>query len=260
MATLARIRIHPIKSLDGLEVLSVGIRPDGTLERDREYAFFGEDGKVLDATRVPELHRIRADYDLDAHTVRLRDGVEGEPVEFSLDHDEEGIAAWAGAALGRPVVFRRAREGNFTKDHTTSGPTLVSTASLVAVACWFPGLAVHNLRRRLRANLEVVGVPAFWEDGLYPAAPDETLRFRVGPVELLGSNGCRRCAAFTRDPDTGVAAEGFAETLSENRERTLPPWAHRERFDTFFSLSINTAPGAIDEGARITYRDPVLPL
>jgi uncharacterized protein YcbX len=157
------------------------------------------------------------------------------------------------------VAFRRARSGNFTKDHTAAGPTLVSTASLVAVACWFPELTVHNLRRRLRANLEVVGVAAFWEDGLYPAAPDRMSPFRVGDIELLGSNGCRRCAAFARDPDTGADHEGFAETLVENRERALPPWAHRERFETFYCLSINTAPGAIPEGARIAVGDTVLP-
>ena len=50
------------------------------------------------------------------------------------------------------------------------------------------------------------------------------------------------------------------ETLIENRERALPAWAHRERFETFYCLSINTAPGTIPEGARIAHGDPVLPL
>lgn len=48
-----------------------------------------------------------------------------------------------------------------------SGPTLISTAMIREVASWFDGIDSRGLRLRLRANLEIEGVPAFWEERLF---------------------------------------------------------------------------------------------
>ena len=118
-------------------------------------------------------------------------------------------------------------------------PTIVSTATLAAVAAWFPGLSVDSVRRRLRTNIEVDGVPAFWEDVLYAAAP-AVVPFRIGAVTFVGSNPCQRCVVPSRDPDTGAALPAFSKRVAEQRAATLPDWAERTRFDHFYRLAVNT--------------------
>lgn len=46
------------------------------------------------------------------------------------------------------------------------GPSVVSTATVETIASWFDGTRVESPRRRFRANFEISGVPAFWEDRL----------------------------------------------------------------------------------------------
>lgn len=56
---------------------------------------------------------------------------------------------------------------------------------MTEVASWFPGLSVDEMRRRIRANIEIDGVPAFWEDRLFSEQGD-LVSFRVGDVDFLG--------------------------------------------------------------------------
>ncbi len=45
----------------------------------------------------------------------------------------------------------------------------------------------------------------------------------------------------TRDALTGAAADNnFQTEFRRRREAELPPWAHRERFNHFYRLAINT--------------------
>ncbi len=55
-------------------------------------------------------------------------------------------------------------------------PTVISTATLEAITTWFPGLNLDQIRIRLRTNLEIGGVPAFWEDQLFAEA-DAVVQF-----------------------------------------------------------------------------------
>lgn len=45
MPILSRIRVYPIKALDGVELDSVSVRGDGWIAYDRQYALFDEDGE-----------------------------------------------------------------------------------------------------------------------------------------------------------------------------------------------------------------------
>jgi hypothetical protein len=100
----------------------------------------------------------------------------------------------------------------------------LTVATFATVASWFAGLDVESMRRRLRANIEIDGVPPFWEDALYAAA-GETVTIRIGAVTLAGTNPCQRCVVPTRDPDTGAPVYAFAKRLGAQREATLPVWA-----------------------------------
>ncbi len=68
------------------------------------------------------------------------------------------------------------------------------------MASWFDDVTVDGLRRRLRANVEVGGVPAFWEDRFVGA---DAPAFRAGSVRFEGVTPCGRCVVPQRDPDTG---------------------------------------------------------
>jgi len=110
---------------------------------------------------------------------------------------------------------------------------------LETVATWFPGWSLEEVRLRFRANLEISGVPPFWEDRLY-AAEGNGVRFRIGEALLEGVNPCQRCVVPTRDPETGAITEGLSRRFSEFRRETLPNWASRDRFDHFYRLTTNT--------------------
>jgi uncharacterized protein YcbX len=137
------------------------------------------------------------------------------------------------------VHLRENQEGGFPDDTEAYGPTVISGATLAEVASWFPGVSPEEMRARLRPNLVLDGVPAFWEDRLYGKA-GEPRRFLIGPVTVEGINPCQRCPVPPRNPQTGEAIEGFQKTFAAMRERTLPPWAERSRFNHYYRISVNT--------------------
>ena len=112
-------------------------------------------------------------------------------------------------------------------------------------------------RVRFRANLEIGGVPPFWEDRLYAEKPNR-VHFRIGDDEFHGNNPCRRCAVPPRDPFTGESAPGNFKTLFlKMREETLPPWAERSRFDHFYRLSVNTLVPPTEAGKILRVGDEI---
>lgn len=269
---LRRIRVYPVKSLDPREVDSVRIAERGALAGDREYAVVarppdaehdpetasvGGRGDYMNGKRTAAVHRLRSEFDPGGRTVSLR--MEGEePRTFDLEPPEarEPLNDWLSAYFGEPVSVRREPSGGYPDDRDLMGPTVISTATLETVAGWFDGVTVEGARRRFRANLEVGGVPAFWEDRLY-ADHGECVRFRIGEAELLGVNPCQRCVVPSRDPDTGADTPGFRERFLEMRERTLPEWADSDRLDHYFRLMVNTDVPESEWGTRLREGDAV---
>lgn len=245
---LARIALFPIKSLDGVEVKAVDVLPSGALRHDRELALVDREGRYVNGKRSAEVHLIRARYDLETGGVGL--GVQGleEEDQFELA-DLDALADWFSSYFGYAVrVVHDERQG-FPDDTSYPGPTLISGATIEAVAGWYEGIDPEGMRRRLRANLEVDGAETFWEDRLY-GRKDEVVRFQVGEVAFEGGNPCQRCVVPTRDPVDAAPYAGFQARFMEMRERTLPPWAERSRFDHYYRLSVNTrvAPGLGPQG------------
>jgi uncharacterized protein len=244
-ATLDRITIYPIKSLDGIDVESAVILPSGGLEHDRRFALIDADGRYVTGKRAAAIHRIRAKYDLTQMTVQFNDRA-----QFSLLQEPTEIAQYLSSALGIACGLAENTTGGFPDDTDLPGPTLLSTATLTEVAAWFPrlaqfpGLTLDEVRRRFRANLEIGGVEPFWEDRLVgPAATP--VAFRIGKSEWLGMNPCQRCVVPTRDSATGDAIPGFQKTFALAREQHLPTWAPRDRFNHFYRLSVNTLPAPL---------------
>jgi uncharacterized protein YcbX len=272
-AELRRIRTYPVKSLDHREREGGRIAERGALAGDREYAIVdrpadrsydpetasvGGRGDYMNGKRTAAVHRLRSTFHPDERTVTLRVQGEDESHSFELEPPEarEPLNEWLSAHFDRPVSVRREPAGGHPDDRRLMGPTVVSTATLEAVADWFDGTTVEGARRRFRANLEVGGVPAFWEDRLY-ADHGECVAFRVGDVELLGVNPCQRCVVPSRDPDTGAETPGFRERFLEMRERTLPAWADSDRLDHYFRLMVNTDVPESEWGETLRVGDSV---
>jgi uncharacterized protein YcbX len=250
-ATLARITIYPIKSLDGVAVESVAVLPNGALENDRRFALVDADGHYVHGKRTAAVHRIRAAYDLSQMTVRF-DGI----VEFSLADERREIGEWLTEATGITCGLVENATGGFPDDTDAPGPTLLSTATLSDVAGWFPGLTLDEVRRRFRANLEVSGVEPFLEDRLLGQAG----KAEPNPLRRntwVGVNPCQRCVVPTRDSASGEATAGFQKAFAVAREQQLPAWASRERFNHFYRLAVNTQLATGPSASRLHVGDSV---
>jgi uncharacterized protein YcbX len=236
---LSRILIYPIKSLEPVSVQEISVLKSGALAGDRALALFDADGKFVNGKRHSRIHQIRSAFDPTTQTLSLARSAGQALRPFHLDHQREELHAWLGEFFGFPVTVRRNGEVGFPDDLDCPGPTIISTATLNEVASWFPPLDAHQLRLRLRANLELAVPAAFWEDQLY-AAKGTRVSFRIGDVQFLGNNPCQRCVVPPRDPLTGEGYPGFAKIFMARREQSLPSWAEKSRFNHYYRLSVNT--------------------
>jgi hypothetical protein len=256
MPTLTRITVFPIKSLDGCELASAAVLPSGALEHDRRYALIDARGKFINGKQCEAIHAIRAAYSTDFREVTLSH--ESRRDTFSLEREPRELARWCGEVLGQSCRLVANGERGFPDDAAAPGPTLVSTATLEAVASWF-GLPLQETRRRFRTNLHVDAQEPFWEDRLV-GERTKVRRFQVGSVVWRGRGICQRCVVPSRDSLDGTVTGGFAKRFAHQRETSLPDWSPAARFDHFYRLAINTG---LDSAARepiIRIGDAVTPI
>jgi len=256
MPKLEQIFLYPIKSLDGVAVEQGTILAGGSLAYDREFALFDADGQVVNAKRTAEIHKIRASFDLAQRTVTLWTLEQWQPQTFHLDGDRPSLEAWFSAFFGEPITLQQDTHLGFPDDIQVAGPTIVSRASLEAVATWFPELSVAEIRRRFRANLELSEAPAFWEDCLY-GEPQTPLLFQIGAVAFQGSHPCQRCIVPTRDAQKGDRTPKFQAHFATQRQATLPAWATPSHFNHYYRLTTNTQIPATEAGKTLQVGDLV---
>ena len=246
--------MFPVKSLDALDLREAAILPSGALTYDREYALLDALGKFVNAKRFAQVQQLRSIWDREHQVLCLHFDGSAEEARFHLPAQQAALEAWLSAHFEQPITLDRNTHGGFPDDTKAPGPTLISTATLEAVASWYPGVTVEEARRRFRANLEVGGVPAFWEDRLFAAA-GEAVPFQIGDVLFHGVNPCQRCIVPTRDSFSAEASSDFAQIFRTNREATLPPWADRSRFNHFYRLAVNTCVPESEAGRRVRTGD-----
>jgi len=304
MPTLDRITIYPVKSLDGLNLVECCVLNSGALENDRRWRLVDMDGRVINAKRSPLFSAIRAEFELDERLVtlwidpaavaakalptadldRLR-GLAGSPGgplvrdSFHLVPGPGGPCEWLSEVFGVGVLLQERADGGFPDDRDAPGPTLVSTATLFEVARWF-GIDLEESSRRFRANLEIGGCDAFWEDTLaspvrpglqssladlppdLPAdpyadlPPPEPQAFSIGEVRFIATNVCRRCVVPTRDSRTGAVTEHFRGAFEARRSRGMRADVDAAAWGTLYRLGVNTAPRAA--GGSLTVGDRIV--
>jgi uncharacterized protein len=254
---LSGIRIYPIKSLDPVCVQEAKVLASGALQHDREFALVDADGKVFRGKRDLKLLRVRSKFNLENMTVAL--GVHGnsERETFHLLGDADKIGEWMSSYIGRKLTFKRDTVQGFPDDPLLYGPTVVAVKTLEAVVGWFESLTLAQIRRRFRANLEVDGAPAFWEDGLY-ARDNQPKTFFVGTLMFKGIIPCERCVIVTRDPDSSEGYKDFQKIFMERRREMLPPWASAEIFSEHsFMLCLRTQLASGQSGGVIRLGDKI---
>lgn len=257
---LGGIRLHPIKSLDGVNVPECRIGPGGGLELDRVWALFSDDGQCINGKSSAAIHRIRATFApaLDSVTLTVPgDRRHIEAGRFAFPGGFGPAGEWFSAYFEQPVVVRHAAEG-FPDDTLRNGPMVVSTATLQTVAAWFPGIDLQESRRRFRTPLEIDGVCAFWEDRLFRAQESDPVRFAIGEVRFEGTNPCPRCVVPGRDSLSGADEAGFQKRFSDRRRAQYPSWAGvPERIKHFYHLGINTRVAPTEHGKLLQVGAPL---
>jgi len=252
MAHIERLRVYPVKALEGTEREEARIRGGGTLAGDREYALFDGDREVINGKRTGRVNGLAAEFDCESARIAVETPA-GERRTFDLEAERQRAAAWFGEFFDEEVYIAHDSETGYV-DRQGMGPSVISTATLETVASWFDGVTVDGARRRLRANVEVGGVPAFWEDRFVGT---DAPAFEAGGVRFEGVTPCGRCVVPARDPDTGEPLPGFQQRFVEKREETFPEWADAEAFDHYYTLMLIARVPESDRGETLRVGDPV---
>ncbi len=234
MATIASIWIFPIKSLDGIMVETATIARGGSLVHDRRWAITNLQGEFVNGKKYPQIQQIRAQFDLDNATVELK--APGQTAtQFPIITGRSDLTDWLSHYLGFATQITENTTIGFPDDTTSPGPTIISTATLMAIASWYPDLDIAEIQRRLRTNIELGECSAFAEDRLF-----DQISFQLGQVTLLGINPCQRCVVPTRNSLTGEPERQFQKIFSQQRQTTLPPWTKLSLFNHFYRVAVNT--------------------
>jgi uncharacterized protein YcbX len=251
---LSRIYIYPIKSLDRVDLETWAALPSGALVGDREFAIIDQHGKFVNGKRNAKVHQLRSHFDPIRRHLTLWVQDSQEKFSFQIDNERDVIVAWLTQYFGMPVQLSQNTVTGFPDDLNANGPTVISTATIEAIASWFPDISIEAMRLRLRCNLEISGVPAFWEDQLFADA-SQCVRFRIGNLTLMGINPCQRCVVPTRDARTGKSTPHFQKIFIAHRQASLPDWTTPSRFNHFYRLSVNTRVPESEAGKQLCVGD-----
>ena len=252
---VSRLFIYPVKSLDRVEVDLVTILNSGAIRGDRTWALVDKTGNFVNGKRHQSIHAIRSQFDLETNTIKLQ--IKESVTSFNLLTQRELLTDYLSDYFGFTVQIEQNLDRGFPDDTISPGPTIISTATIETIAAWYPTLDTNEIRRRFRANIEIDGVPAFWEDRLF-AKVGTTVEFEIGTVKFMGVNPCQRCVVVTRNSQTGTTTPNFQKTFVANRRASLPDWVERSRFNHYYRLAINTKLPASQGGKTINLGDRLI--
>jgi uncharacterized protein YcbX len=239
MSYVASIHIYPVKSLDGIAVSQATILASGALEGDRSFAICDEAGEFVNTKRNSGLHFLRLSFDIKNRMAGLKIQDTEQEIFFHVDRERPGIEDWLSNYFGFPVKLIENLLTGFPDDTAAPGPSIISTETIAEVASWFPRVCVNEMRHRLRANIEIGDVPAFWEDQLFAQA-DEIVKFKIGTVIFEGINPGQPCLLSTRNYAAKETYPNFKNILRAKQKQIMPDLVKRGHFNHFSRLIVKT--------------------
>jgi len=248
MSYVASIHIYPVKSLDGIAVSQATILASGALEGDRSFAICDAAGEFVNTKHNSGVRFLRLSFDIKKRIAGLKiQGTEQE-IFFHVDRERLGIESWLSNYFGFPVKLIENLLTGFPDNLAAPGPSIISTETIAEVASWFPRVCVNEMRQRLRANIEIGDVPAFWEDQLFSQS-DEIVRFKIGTVIFEAINPGQPCILSTRNYGAKAGDLNFKNILTAKQKEIMPDLVKKGHLNHFSRLIVNTrlAPQAAEK-------------
>lgn len=252
MSYVASIHIYPVKSLDGIAVSQANILASGALEGDRSFAICDAAGELVNTKHNSGVRFLRLSFDIKKRIAGLKIQDTEQEFFFHIDRERLAIESWLSNYFGFPVKLIENLLTGFPDNTAAPGPSIISTETIAEVASWFPRVCVNEIRHRLRANIEIGDVPAFWEDQLFPQA-DEIVRFKIGTVIFEGINPGQPCLLSTRSYAAKEAYSDFKNILTAKQKEIMPDLVKKGHLNHFSRLIVNTRvpPQAAEEIVHI---------
>jgi uncharacterized protein YcbX len=256
-AAVAWISVAPVKGLRLQPRDEVELTVDG-VPGDRAFFLVDDRGSLVSATRLGALVAVVPEHDAQAGTLALQ-FPRGEVVDGPVDLGEPEEVRFGGLPLrarpvlgafsaalsehcGRPLrLFGSPPERPGVDRGRAGAATLLSVASLEALRAQ-AGANEPVDPRRFRMTFGVEGLEAHEEDGWIGGE----VTVGAARVRVLGNVG--RCAATTRQPDTGVVDFKTLHYLN----------GYRRHVQTTEPLPFGVY-GSVSEPGRVRVGDPVTP-
>jgi|APGre2960657404_1045060.scaffolds.fasta_scaffold03836_4 uncharacterized protein YcbX len=251
-----QITIYPVKSLEGISLQKAQIGTGGCLIHDREYAITDSNGKFVKGKNNSLVYLLRSSVDIDNQIISFRQESAATWNSFHLQKDKTAIDEFLSAYFGMKVTLVRDTAGEFLDVPVKSGITVLSNASLKTVGTWFGHMHMDETRKRFRANIELSGVPAFWEDNLF-WKPGTAVAFKIGTVICMGLSPRERCVVPTRHPETGEMIHAFQKSFAQQRLANMPTWSTLDDYNHGYYLSVDCYIPASEFGKWIAIGDEV---
>ena len=253
---LSKLRIYPIKSLDPveLEAAEVGV---SSLRYDREFGLLAQDGHFVNGKRTGRVNELKATYDLQSHTVHLCSRTTERVYSFHLANEQQSLEAYLTTFFGEPISLVHNKIGQLMDIPDESSVTVTSLATLQSLQRDLPDKSLENLRLRFRANIELDGAEAFWEETNLLGTPGTGIQFSIGDVEMIGVSPRARCNVPPRDPMTGIPDKSFIKQMMKSRSNSLPPKSLILKFGPLYQLTVNVHVPTPQNGKWLHVGDPV---
>jgi len=253
---LSKIRIYPIKALDYVELSSSRISVHA-LQYDRQFAIMASDGRYVNGKRTGRVNQLKAQYDLKGTPkVRLSDRNSNQVEEFELRPGNEQLNEFLSDFFSMSAKLVESKTGDFHDIPIRSSASIVSQASLETLQVEMPVYSLNELRQRFRANLEITGVEAFWEELLCPV-PNQGMRFTIGDVEFIAMAPRARCNVPPKNPLTGEMDKSFMQRMLKSRQRTLPENSRIPDFGNLYYLSVDAYLSKEQQGKSLAVDDEI---
>lgn len=269
--TVRELYTYPVKGCGGGPVEELTLTERG-IEGDREYAFIGEDGLLVDQKKTPILASISAERSggglllrhasqgVYEHSPRLEgDSIPGTWVIDKFEGIDQGddVAAWASNIIEKNIrlicadkpwtinfpVPSMKRVHGLPKQKFTAA-TDVSLTNLASLQALNNDLDVPIGMDRFRTNVVVDGIAAYEEDDM------ELVGNEV--VELMQVTPAERCEIITTDQLTGERPpNNLLKVLGKTRYKTEDRFGTGLLFGNYMRVS---KPGVLRVGDCLALR------